>query len=100
MSQCTFPESDTASAGHEALSDQIDSKGFGALVVAITRGAPADASAETLKIGGTGAALATMKLLGAAAERSHPGTRVEVLPSLGGAGGIMAVFADYPAILP
>ena len=39
----------------EMLSCRIDFKAIGALVVAIALSAPADASAETLRIGGTAA---------------------------------------------
>jgi phosphate transport system substrate-binding protein len=45
---------------------------------------------ETLKIGSTGAALGSLKLLAAAFERSHVGTKVEVLSSLGSSGAIQA----------
>lgn len=46
---------------------------------------------ETIKIGGTGSGLGVMKILGKAFEKKHPGTIVEVLPSLGSAGGIKGV---------
>lgn len=46
---------------------------------------------EIIKIGGNGTSLGTMKLLGAAFEKSRPDTRVEVLPSMGSGGGIKAV---------
>lgn len=46
---------------------------------------------ETLTIGGVGGALGSMKLLGSAFEKSHPGITVVVLPSLGTSGGIKAV---------
>ncbi len=51
------------------------------------------AHAETLRIGGTGVALGGMILLGSAFEKQHPGTMVEVLPSLGSSGGIKALLA-------
>jgi len=55
---------------------------------------PAKAQAETLvRVGGTGAALGTMKLLGRAFEKANPGTKVQIVPSLGSAGGIKAVIA-------
>lgn len=47
--------------------------------------------AQEIKIGGTGAGLATMKLLANAYVRIHPGTAVKILPSLGSSGGIKAV---------
>lgn len=49
--------------------------------------------ADTLKIGGTGVALGGMARLGEAFEKLHPGTTVEVLPSLGSSGGVKAVLA-------
>jgi len=45
----------------------------------------------TLKIGGTGNALGSMKLLAAAFQELNPDIKVVVLPSLGSGGGIMAV---------
>jgi phosphate transport system substrate-binding protein len=49
------------------------------------------AQAETvIKIGGTGCALGTMKLLVAAYEKAHPGIKIRILPSLGSTGGIKA----------
>ena len=46
---------------------------------------------ETLKIGGTGSGLRVMKLLGEAYEKKNPGTKVQVMPNLGSAGGIRGV---------
>lgn len=49
---------------------------------------------STLKIGGSGTDLATMKLLVAPFSRAHPGIRVTIVePSLGSSGGIKAVAA-------
>lgn len=45
----------------------------------------------TLKIGGTGSILATMKAFAAEHQRSNPETSIEVLPSIGSGGGIRAV---------
>lgn len=51
----------------------------------------ATAPAETvLKIGGTGSALGTMKQLADLYEKSHPGIRIQILPSLGSTAGIKA----------
>jgi phosphate transport system substrate-binding protein len=61
----------------------------GLLALAASTGARAD----EIKIGGTGAALATMQLLADAYARSHPGTQITVLRSLGSNGGIKAVLA-------
>jgi phosphate transport system substrate-binding protein len=46
---------------------------------------------ETIRIGGTGAALAAMRILGAEFAKLEPNVAVEVLPSLGTAGGIEAL---------
>jgi phosphate transport system substrate-binding protein len=42
----------------------------------------------TLKIGGTGGALGTMKELAAAFEKKHPGVTVSIIPHLGTRGGL------------
>ena len=52
---------------------------------------PLQAAAETLTIGGTGAALGTMHLLGRAAAEADPSLVVDVLPSIGSTGGIRAL---------
>jgi len=53
---------------------------------------PVSAAAETVvKIGGTGTALGSMRLLGDAYEKKHPGVKVQVIPSLGSIGGIKSV---------
>ncbi len=52
---------------------------------------PATGQAASLKIGGTGAALATMRILGNAFSRIHPDVTVEIPNSLGSRGGIQAV---------
>lgn len=53
---------------------------------------PRQASAvEVIKIGGVGSALGTMKLLASAFEKRHPGTKVEVLSSIGTKGALKAV---------
>lgn len=53
---------------------------------------PAPGSAEeTVRVGGTGAGLGTMKLLGEAFEKSHPDISVQIVPDLGGAGGVLAL---------
>jgi len=49
--------------------------------------------AQDIRIGGTGAALGTMKLLAEAYARSHPDARITVLPSIGSGGGIKAVLS-------
>ena len=51
------------------------------------------ACAETIKIGGTGAALGTMRLLADAYATEDAHTHVTVLPSLGTTGGIKALLA-------
>ena len=47
----------------------------------------------TLKIGGTGAAVATITQVAAAFQKKHPGVRLVFPPSLGSSGGIKAVIA-------
>lgn len=49
--------------------------------------------ASTLNIGGTGAALGTMRILAAAYGAAHPDVQVEVAESLGSGGGIRATLA-------
>ena len=53
--------------------------------------APALSAEEVVRIGGTGSNLGAMKIMAKAFERSHPGIKVKVLPSLGSGGGIKAV---------
>src|ERR1035437_455082 len=48
-------------------------------------------AAEVVKIGGAGAGLGTMKLLGEAFEKKHPDIKIQVFPSLGSAGAIAAL---------
>ncbi len=52
---------------------------------------PLPAECQTIKIGGTGSALGSMKLLAAGFQKNYPGNNVVVLPSLGSGGGIKAV---------
>jgi len=47
-------------------------------------------SANELRIGGTGAALGTMQLLGEVFGARHPDIRIKIVPNLGSAGGIQA----------
>lgn len=65
---------------------------FGAALLAANTFSP-DAHAETLKVGGTGAALGTLKLLGAEFMRQHPGIQVDVLTYIGSTGAIKGVAA-------
>lgn len=57
------------------------------LVLATTSGA------ETLKVGGNGAALGTMRMLGEAYTSLHKGVTIEVPQSLGSGGGVRAMLA-------
>jgi phosphate transport system substrate-binding protein len=62
-------------------------------VLALTIPATAMAQAQEVRIGGTGAALGTMELLGLAYAKTQPQTRIIVLPSIGSGGGIKALLA-------
>jgi phosphate transport system substrate-binding protein len=65
-----------------------------ALVLSVlSTGASPFAHANKLRIGGTGAALGTMRILADAFMRNHPSTSIEILPSLGSGGGIKALAA-------
>ncbi|WP_375697587.1 PstS family phosphate ABC transporter substrate-binding protein [Pseudophaeobacter sp. TrK17] len=64
-----------------------------ATLVVVLAGAVTVASAETIRIGGTGVALGGMRILGTAFEQQNAGTTVEVLPSLGSSGGVRALLA-------
>ena len=54
---------------------------------------PLAAIADTLKVGGTGSALGTMKILADAYRASRPDTQIVVVPALSSSGGIKAVAA-------
>lgn len=61
-------------------------------------GADRAIAADTLKIGGTGSALGDMTRLADAYMRTHPDTKIIVLPSLASVGGIRALRADTLSI--
>lgn len=48
-------------------------------------------AADEVRIGGTGAALGTLRLLGETYSKRHPGEKITVLPSLGSGGAMKAV---------
>lgn len=66
---------------------------WGLLVLALLLALARPASAEELRIGGTGAALGTMRLLSEAFTGKNPGVRITIVPSLGSGGSIKAVHA-------
>lgn len=62
------------------------------VALALWGGNSTPAFAETvIRTGGTGFGLGIMKLLAKSYEKSHPGIRIEVVPSLGSSGGIKAL---------
>lgn len=61
---------------------------FGAALLACL---PIFAQPAPIRIAGTGAGVAILKILGARYEQLHPGAKVTVFPSLGSTGGIRAV---------
>ncbi|GFO67924.1 hypothetical protein GMLC_15030 [Geomonas limicola] len=49
------------------------------------------AAQDVVKVGGTGASLGTMKLVAASFEKKHPEIRIQVFPSLGSSGALLAL---------
>jgi phosphate transport system substrate-binding protein len=62
-------------------------------VLALLVGSTCITAAEELKIGGTGAALGTMRLLADEFMAGNPDIRIAIVPNLGSGGGIKAVVA-------
>jgi len=63
-----------------------------ALWLAMAAALAADAGG-VLRIGGAGAGLGTLRILGGEFEKAHPGAKVEIVPNLGSSGGIKALLA-------
>jgi phosphate transport system substrate-binding protein len=61
-----------------------------AFLFAVLTAACATASAEEIRIGGTGTSLGTVKLLAEAFRKRNPDVTVKILPNLGSTGGIKA----------
>lgn len=64
-----------------------------AMVSVLLSGLIGSVAADELKIGGTGAALGTMRLLANEYSAKSPGFRIRIVPSLGSGGSIKAVLA-------
>jgi phosphate transport system substrate-binding protein len=64
---------------------------FGLLLAVGLAGGPIDATAEVLRISGTGTALGSIQQLIPGFERLNPGVTVKMLPSVGSSGAIRAV---------
>ena len=60
---------------------------------ALALSAPAGASADSIRISGTGGAVETVRRLGISFRKSHPSVTIEIPPSMGSTGGIKAVLA-------
>jgi len=60
------------------------------LILVCVKCSPAYAE-NIVKVGGAGTWLGVMKILGSAYADAHPGTKIEVMPNLGSAGGIKAL---------
>ena len=54
---------------------------------------PRSAVAEVIRISGTGGAMGTMRILGEAVRKTHPGIRVELIQGMGSSGAILALLA-------
>lgn len=65
----------------------------GAVLLALPAFSPASASADTIRISGTGGALETMRFIGEAFRKSHPDVQIVISPSMGSSGAVRAVLA-------
>lgn len=81
------------------MTDQPNRRSYGPMTRLLAAGvllfllAPIPVLAETLKVGGTGAALGAMRILAAEFKATRPDVSIIVPPSLGSGGGIRAVIA-------
>jgi phosphate transport system substrate-binding protein len=62
-----------------------------AFLLSLGLSVPAAFAAETIRIGGTGSALGTMRALGEAFRKQHPNIEIVVVPGLGSGGGRKAL---------
>lgn len=74
---------------------KYSSRMIGFILILLTIGvfSPGRSFADTLKLGGTGTDLGTMRLLADAFKKQSPGTTIEIQPSVGSTGGVRAVMA-------
>ena len=64
-----------------------------AVLAVLLVSSPRSAVAESIRISGTGGAIATMRILGDAFRNANPGVRVDILPGMGSSGSVKAVLA-------
>ena len=66
------------------------------LLLAVVLKAPAASTTESIKIGGTGGALGTMRVLGEPFKKQYPNIEVVVVPGLGSRGSLDVAVTARP----